>query len=270
MKLLSQAKINFGLSILNKRTDGFHNIESIIIPIALHDELSVEESDECTFTTSGIPITPDPNANLCMKAYRLLKNDFDIPAINIHLHKNIPVGSGLGGGSSNAVATLKALDRLFDLKMRKGQFLDYAAQLGSDCPFFVENKIALAQGKGEILEEISLNLEGLDILLVYPNISVSTAEAFQIIKASGNAFSLKNINSLPKEKWQGYVRNSFSEVIFKECPEVAKIQEKLLKKGAIYSSMSGSGSAVYAFFPKGEIPEMEWPSDYIVWRGDLK
>lgn len=269
MKLLSNAKINFGLRILKKRSDGFHHIESILIPIALYDEITIEASTQFHFSTSGISISSDSKENLCVKAYQLLRKDFDFPEVHIHLHKNIPVGSGLGGGSSNAVSTLKALNHLFELGLNKSQFLNYAQKLGSDCAFFVYNKTAFVEGKGELVKEVDLELTDMEILLVFPGISIPTVDAFSKIQSNNESFSLKNFHQLSGQDWQKKIINDFEKVVFKEHPKIKKIKENLIEKDALYSSLTGSGSAVYAFFPKDEIPDFKWPSNYFVWKGNF-
>lgn len=255
--------------MLSKRQDGFHNIQSILIPIGLYDEIDVEISDRLQFSHSGIPIPSSPSENLCVKAYRLLRNDFDIPDVKIHLQKNIPPGSGLGGGSSNAVACLKTLNQLFELHLNKSQLSAYAKELGSDCTFFVQNTIALVSGRGEKVESIAMDLQDLELMLVCPNLFISTAIAFSKVKPSKDSFPLEKVMHLPRTEWGKCIKNDFEQILFREFPFLEHVKSKLIENGAIYSSMSGSGSAVYGFFEKGKLNQIEWPSHYFVWKGKV-
>lgn len=269
VKILSIAKINLGLRILERRKDGYHNITSLLLPIGLSDELSVEASEELLFSTSGSPIPGKSSENLCIKAFELIKRDYPIPNVRMHLHKNIPTGSGLGGASSNAAFTLKALNTLFKLHLNQQQLTDYAKLLGSDCAFFIENKTALAQGKGDLLSIFPFDLQQFEVMLVWPGISISTASAYAEVIPSKDGNLLRPLLSLPAHEWQGKIENDFSVSLFQKYPELQSIQEALLSKGAVYASLSGSGSAIFAFFKKGEIPIMEWPSNYFVWKGEV-
>ena len=176
-------KINLGLNIVNKRNDGYHDFETVFFPIHLKDALEIIEKEKFEFSTSGLPIEGEPEKNLCIKAYQLLKKDFpQLPAVQMHLHKAIPMGAGLGGGSADGAFTLKLLNKKFDLSLSEKQLINYSLQLGSDCPFFILNKPCFATGRGEILEQIDLDLSEYKILIVHPAIHISTAWAFSTIK----------------------------------------------------------------------------------------
>jgi 4-diphosphocytidyl-2-C-methyl-D-erythritol kinase len=262
------AKINFGLSITGKRQDGYHNLETVFYPIPLQDALELVTSPTgigVEFNQSGLIIESPPENNLCVKAYELLKKDFPaIPAIKMHLHKLIPMGAGLGGGSSDAAFTLILLNRKFNLGLSEKQLVDYALQLGSDCPFFIKNQPAFASGRGEILEPVNLNLSGYKIVLVNPGIHISTREAFSMIKPSADRQNLKDLIQLPVENWRGKLINGFEAPVSAKFPEIKNIIDNLYQLGAIYASMTGSGSSVYGIFEKAQTIELDFPSDYFV------
>jgi len=240
------AKINIGLSILEKRSDGFHNIESIFYPVYCCDVLEINKCDTFQFTQTGI--TLDKGTNLCVKAYQLLKEVFDIANVKIHLHKAIPVGAGLGGGSSDAAFTIKTLNTLFKLQLSNVEMKEFAAQLGSDCAFFIDNKPAFATGRGEILNNIELVLNKYFIYIAYPNVFISTPEAFRGIIPSHKTKSLSELIKLPISNWKNNISNDFEESIFLKYPQIKAAKDKFYQMGAIYASMSGSGSAVYGIF----------------------
>lgn len=242
------AKINLGLQITEKRADGFHNLETVFFPVGWSDILEFVEADETSFTSSGINISGDPESNLVMKAYRLLKKDFDLPPLKIHLHKNIPFGAGLGGGSSDAAFMLQMLNKNYNLELSTEKLLVYSAFLGSDCPFFILNKPVFATGRGEIMQETDLSLNGMFILLVKPPVEVSTAKAFQFIVPKKTESSLTDLLHLPVQEWRNLVSNQFEQSVFQYYPEIARIKEQLYQAGAVYASMSGSGSCVFGLF----------------------
>lgn len=253
MLVFPNAKINIGLNILEKRNDGFHNIETLMIPIALTDEMEIKASKkkhrgEIILTTSGITIEGNLENNLVSKAYKSLHKDFDLPSVNLHLHKKIPIGGGLGGGSADAAFTLKALNDLFELKINDTQLENYAAELGSDCAFFIKNKPAIATGRGEKLEHFPVNLEEYFLALVIPNTSISTKEAYSKVKPQIPPTSLKERLLYPVEKWQEVIKNDFEKSVFLQKPIIAKTKKDLKKAGAVYSSLSGSGAAVFGLF----------------------
>ncbi len=242
------AKINIGLLITGKRQDGFHNLETIFFPVGWNDVLEVVESDHVQFSSSGISISGNPESNLVMKAYRLLQEEFDLPALKIHLHKNIPFGAGLGGGSSDAAFMLKMLNKTFELNISRERMLGYAASLGSDCPFFILNEPVFATGRGEIMQPADVRLNGMFIFLVKPPVEVSTAKAFQFIIPEKPEISLPDLLNLPVEKWKDKVFNQFENSVFQQYPIIKEIKQQLYGLGAIYASMSGSGSCVFGIF----------------------
>lgn len=247
-------KINLGLNILRKREDGFHDLETVFFPINLQDALEIIPSATKTqITVTGIAAGNAEN-NLCLKAYLLVKKDYpQLPAITIHLHKAIPIGAGLGGGSADAAFMLQLLNTKFNLHIPGDKIFDYALQLGSDCSFFLLNKPCLASGRGEVLEPINLSLSGHKILLINPGIHVSTAEAFKKIIPAIPAKKIKDIVLQPIATWKEELGNDFENYVFERYPHIKKIKEDLYQKGAVYAAMSGSGSTVFGIFKKDEI-----------------
>lgn len=250
------AKINIGLNIIEKRPDNFHNIESVFYPIQLRDALEVIENKEkgatgVVFTSSGIEIPGKPEDNLCSKAYNLIRNDYVLPPVKIHLHKHIPIGAGLGGGSADAAFFIKLVNEQFELGISWGEMHHYARQLGSDCSFFIANKPVFAEEKGDTYESINLTLGKYFIALVYPNIHVNTATAYSLVTPTKPARSLEeDILSLPIEEWKNHIHNDFEKSVFTAHPQLKIIKEKLYAEGAVYAAMSGSGSTVYGLFNK--------------------
>lgn len=247
------AKINLGLNIIEKRPDGYHNLETIFYPINLQDALEVTRQEgnnkEYTLRISGMTLDGDPEENLVVRAYKLLKNDHpQIQPIDIHMYKHIPAGAGLGGGSSDAAHMIKLLNEKFALALGAEQMEKYATQLGADCAFFIKNQPVFASGIGEIFEPIELSLKGYHIVLVKPDIFVSTRDAFSQIKPERPAVSLKEIVKQPIESWKGSMKNDFESSVFQKFPEIAAIKDELYDLGAVYAAMSGSGSAVYGIF----------------------
>ena len=246
------AKINLGLNIVEKRPDGYHNLETIFYPINLQDAMEVTQLDgegEYALTLSGTPIEGEPDQNLVVKTYRLLKKDFpDMPAIDIHMYKHIPTGAGLGGGSADAAFMIKLLNEKFKLGLSIEKMEEYAATLGADCAFFIQNKPVFASGIGNIFEPIQLSLKGYYLVLVKPDIFVSTKDAFSLIQPMKPSQSLREIVRMPVETWRATMKNDFENSVFQKYPEIAAIKDKLYDMGAIYASMSGSGSSVYGIF----------------------
>lgn len=250
-------KINLGLSILSKRTDGYHALETIFYPVGLKDAIEILPSPTMSFTQSGLAIDGEATNNLCVKAYHLMQADFPtLPPIQMHLHKNIPMGAGLGGGSSDATAVLQMLNTYFKLAIPFEKLLQYAAQLGSDCPFFMYNTACHASGRGEILTPIALDLSAYSFLLIHPPISIATAKAFAAIQPHEKETSLAKLIQLPIENWKSVLVNDFEAAIFNLHPSLAAIKEYLYDQGAIYASMSGSGSSFFGIFPKGKQPPL--------------
>lgn len=254
MVLFPNCKINLGLNITRKREDGYHDLETVFYPIPLKDALEavVSDKDAATirFTSSGLPVKGDPANNLCMKAWDLLHKDIPgLRHVQIHLHKAIPMGAGLGGGSANGAFTLLLLNKLLQLHLSEEQLLQYALQLGSDCPFFIKNKPCLATGRGEILHEIKLDLSRFHFVLVNPGIHISTAEAFAHIIPRQPAISVASVIKDPIDTWKNRLTNDFEQSIEKNYPVIAQIKSTLYNHGALYASMTGSGSTVYGIFP---------------------
>lgn len=243
-------KINIGLNIKSKRSDGFHNIETIFYPINLTDVLEIIPTDnkKFDFNISGISVQGNKMNNLCVQAYNLLAKEYKIPSVKIHLHKNIPSGAGLGGGSSDAAYTLTMLDKLFSLNLTKEKLRELSTSLGSDCAFFIENTPCIAYEKGDVMEKINLDLKNYHIIIIKPEINVNTAQTYKNVSVNDNFDSLKDLINNPIDNWKENIINDFEKNIFKVYPEIEKIKHFLYQKGALYSSMSGSGSAVYGIF----------------------
>ncbi|MCF8363673.1 MAG: 4-(cytidine 5'-diphospho)-2-C-methyl-D-erythritol kinase [Prolixibacteraceae bacterium] len=248
MIVYPNAKINIGLDLLRKREDKFHDLESLFYPIQLCDILEVQTSDIFSYSQSGIPIDGDIEYNLVVKAYRLLQKTHKLPEVKIHLHKQIPFGAGLGGGSSDAAFMLSALNDIFELCISKPELKEKAAELGSDCPFFIENSPMLASGRGEILKPFPVTLRGVYLVLVKPDIPVSTAEAYAGISPAIPQNKLENLLLEPVSTWKDNISNSFEKSVFLKHPEIKDIKEKLYTMGAEYAAMSGSGSSVFGLF----------------------
>ena len=253
MIVFPNCKINLGLHILNKREDGFHNLETVFYPVGLKDVLEIIPSHNADniieFTSSGLIVDGNMDDNICIKAYYLLKKDFpELPQIKMHLHKAIPMGAGLGGGSADAAFTLQLLNKKFNLDLSFTQLINYAAQLGSDCPFFIINKPCFATGRGEILEEINIDLSKYKIVLVNPGIHVNTGWAFSQLTPALPAKSIKEIIAQPINTWQKELQNDFEKPVFEKYPVIKNIKESLYTQGAVYAAMSGSGSTVYGIF----------------------
>jgi 4-diphosphocytidyl-2-C-methyl-D-erythritol kinase len=267
----ANAKINLGLRITGKRPDGFHNLESVFYPVrGLTDVAEAIPANTFSFRSEGIPVPMNGKSdnNLCVKAYHLLRKDFGLSPVNMFLLKNIPIGAGLGGGSSDAAHVLKMLDELFELKLTHPQLEDYAAQLGSDCPFFIENQPAYVTGRGELLEPFPLNLAGYHITIVYPGVHISTKEAFSHINPAPSEMSVHEIAQLPVIRWKNLLINDFEPWAFEQYPVLSEIKEDLYKGGALYASLSGTGSALFGL-AKEKIDFVAKDEGWIVWEGVL-
>ncbi|MEM8894690.1 MAG: 4-(cytidine 5'-diphospho)-2-C-methyl-D-erythritol kinase [Bacteroidota bacterium] len=242
-------KINIGLHITGKRPDGYHNIESCFYPIPWNDALEITEAATFSFESSGLTIPGDVGSNLVVKAYRLLKQDFKLLPIKIHLLKSIPMGAGLGGGSADGAFMLKLLSDNFNLGLSVDQLETYALQLGSDCPFFIQNKPMIASGRGEVFESLRLSLSGKYILLVNPGIHISTKEAYTGVTPAVPEHSLKEtLEDAPIESWKDKIANDFETSVFAIAPEIEQVKNQLYEQGALYASMTGSGSTVYGIY----------------------
>ena len=249
MIVYPNAKINLGLNVLSKREDGYHDISSVFYPVKeCVDILEIIKSERFEFTRSGIEISD--GENLCEKAWKLLDTDFGIGNVKIHLHKQIPIGAGLGGGSADASFTLKYLTELFDLNLNNKELEKYALRLGADCPFFIDNTPKLVEGIGEKMTSIDLDLSNYEIRLVNPDIHISTKEAYSGIVPKTPVLSVDKIIELPIIEWKGKLKNDFEESIFEKHQQLEGIKDELYKQGSIYSSMSGSGSIVFGIFEK--------------------
>lgn len=243
------AKINLGLYITGKRPDGYHNIESIFYPVPLCDALEIVLSDELTFTTSGLDIPGETSENLCLKAYHLMaKNYSEIRPVHIHLLKKIPMGAGLGGGSADGAFMINLLNNYFELNLDGAVRENYAAQLGSDCPFFIENKPQFVTGRGEVMKPHTLNLSGWYIVIVSPEIHISTQKAYAGITPAPSGVDWDSVAVEHISDWSKILRNQFEENIIKAHPEIGRIKNQLLAEGAVYAAMTGSGSSVFGLF----------------------
>ncbi|MEJ8819153.1 4-(cytidine 5'-diphospho)-2-C-methyl-D-erythritol kinase [Lacibacter sp. H407] len=285
MIVFPNCKINLGLHILNKREDGYHNLETVFYPVQLRDALEVVRRDDgrqtiddsktthhspltthISFSSTGLPIAGDEANNLCIKAYQLLKKDFSaLPPVQMHLHKAIPMGAGLGGGSADGAFALKLLNDKFQLGLSTQQLIDYALQLGSDCPFFIVNKPCYATGRGEKLESVELDLSAYHFAIVNPGIHVNTGWAFAQLNSNGSGRSErpdpKQMIQQPIETWKDQLTNDFEEPVSKAHHEIAIIKQQLYDAGAVYASMTGSGSTVFGIFK--EIPELAFSENYL-------
>ncbi|MDQ6903656.1 MAG: 4-(cytidine 5'-diphospho)-2-C-methyl-D-erythritol kinase [Bacteroidota bacterium] len=264
-------KINLGLNVIQKRNDGYHDLESVFFPVRLYDALEIVAAEnETQLSTSGIDVG-NPEDNLCLKAFHLLKKDYpQIPEINIHLHKTIPTGAGLGGGSADAAFMLLLLNKKFNLEIPGGKLYVYALQLGSDCPFFLLNKPCFGTSRGEILEPISLSLSGYKIILIYPALHINTSAAFAVIKPRIPAKNVRQIVAQPIETWKNELHNDFENFVFENYPQVKEIKDELYGAGAVYASMSGSGSTVFGIFNKNSVIDYPSKSGYFTKTIDLE
>ncbi len=252
------AKINLGLWVTEKRSDGFHNIETIFYPIPWYDAIEVNASEKANFSTFGIPIPGEANGNLVWKAYQMLKDDFDLSPVHLRLLKNLPIGAGLGGGSSDGTETLLLLDQFFSLNLSEQQLFSYAKELGSDCSFFVNKRPVIARGKGDELVELNIDLGGNKLVLIYPNIHVSTPWAYSNISPLKREKELTDVIAQSKKQWQASLINDFEVVVGREFPRVTEGIEALINSGAWYAAMSGSGSSFFGLFEnKYELEALE-------------
>jgi 4-diphosphocytidyl-2-C-methyl-D-erythritol kinase len=271
MLVFPNCKINLGLNIIRKREDGYHDLETVFYPVGLRDALEMVKpgdsslvpsaQDGVEFSSSGTEIAGLPANNLCVKACQLLKKDFPgLPLVKMHLHKAIPLGAGLGGGSADGAFALQLLDKLFELNLTIEQLSNYALALGSDCPFFIHNKPCFATGRGEKMEEIALDLSQYSFVIVHPGIHISTTDAFKNIKPGKPQRSIREIIHQPVSDWKTLLVNDFEDSVHRQYPQIAAIKNELYELGAVYASMTGSGSAVYGLFEKNAAPK--FPPDY--------
>jgi 4-diphosphocytidyl-2-C-methyl-D-erythritol kinase len=248
------AKINIGLNITERRPDGYHNLETVFYPVKINDVLEIIESDVLGFESSGLPIPGRMEDNLCVKAWHLLKKDHNVPPVKIHLHKHIPIGAGLGGGSSDAAFFIRLMNESFGIGLTVAQMEDYARALGADCAFFVEGKPVFAYEKGDRFKPVNLDLSACKIVLVMPPAHVSTSEAYRGVRPAAAATSLQELVNLPITEWKKYIKNDFEESIFKNHSVIRGVKAGLYEAGALYASMSGSGASVFGIFR--EFPDL--------------
>lgn len=272
MLLFSPAKINLGLQVLRKRNDGFHDLQSLMYPIPFSDLIEImplaHGKDPLEFIQSGLRFPGDREDNICIQAWELIQQDIKLPSLKIHLHKQIPVGAGLGGGSSNASTVLRGLNTLGKHPLSPAELSAVAAELGSDCPFFLEEGPMLMEGRGEILSPFESILEASFLVLLSPGIHVSSAKAYAGVEPRIPEHYLKELLGKSLEKWKDAILNDFEESVFTSYPFIGELKNKLYQAGATYASMSGSGSALYGIFR--EMPRLsEDLSSYIIWQGKL-
>ena len=274
MLTFPNAKINLGLNITEKRPDGYHNLETIFYPIPVEDALEInplrEGDGKYCLHQAGMEIAGEAENNLVVKAYKLLDGLFDLPPVDIHLFKHIPSGAGLGGGSADAAFMLKMLNEKFGLGLSSGTSEEYAARLGADCAFFIRNAPTYAEGIGNVFSPVSLSLKGYQLWLVKPDIFVSTRDAFSQIKPHRPERSLKETVQLPVEAWKEYMVNDFEESVFPQFPAIGAIKDEMYRQGAVYASMSGSGSSVYGLFAADAVlPDVDFGEKAFVYKGKL-
>ena len=274
MIVFPNAKINIGLNIVSRREDGFHNIETIFFPVkGLCDILEVvpcpEQEKPIIFTQTGLTLNEPDENNLCVKAYHLLNTYNELPPVTIHLHKQIPFGAGLGGGSSDGAHTLVTLNNLSANPISQEKLLEVALELGSDCPFFVINSPCYATGRGEKLNPIALDLKGFHILMVNPGLHINTGKAYSQSKPKPSVYKFPTSIAKEPKLWRDIISNDFESIVFDLYPEIGLIKENLYDMGAIYSAMSGSGSTVFGIFKEKPIYDLLF-SDYFTFYQILK
>jgi 4-diphosphocytidyl-2-C-methyl-D-erythritol kinase len=248
MILYPPCKINLGLHILHKRNDGYHELDTCMYEIPMFDILEAIPSEEFEFSFSGMEIPGNIETNLCVKAFNLLKDKHGIGNVKMHLHKQIPMGGGLGGGSSDGTYALLMLNSIFKLNLTKNKLIEYASELGSDCAFFVESGAKIARGRGEILKPINLNIRGYFLKIVNIGIHISTAEAYGNVEFQDHKQNVEAVLGLNLDKWKSNLKNDFEVHIFKKHPILTTIKERLYEEGAVYASMSGSGSTMFGIY----------------------
>ncbi|MCG2617095.1 4-(cytidine 5'-diphospho)-2-C-methyl-D-erythritol kinase [Terrimonas sp. NA20] len=268
MVVFPNAKINLGLRITEKRNDGYHELETCFYPLPVFDALEIirlPAVGSFRFNSSGLDIAGELQDNLCVKAYSILKADFPgLPPVSVFLQKAIPSGAGLGGGSADASFTLKLLNQLGGLNLSVQQLLDYSLRLGSDCPFFIINKPCYATGRGEVLEPVAIDLSAFGFVVINPGIHVPTGQAFSWLTPAKPKESIRDLIHLPVEKWKDVLINDFEKSVVTRHPEVGQVKDLLYRSGAVYASMSGSGSTVYGLFPNDHYPVISVPEHYLI------
>jgi 4-diphosphocytidyl-2-C-methyl-D-erythritol kinase len=246
-------KINLGLYITARRTDGYHDLETVFFPVPLCDALEIIPAATPQLSISGLAVTGERESNLVWKAYQLLKEKFPekVPALHTYLHKVIPMGAGLGGGSADGAFMLLLINDYCDLGLNSEALAAYALQLGSDCPFFIYNNPQYAAGRGEHMQPVKLDLSGYDLQLICPQVHVSTAAAFKMVQPAPAPFNLRQLGTLPVAEWKDHIKNDFEPSVFQQYPRLAEIKQQLYNQGAVYAAMSGSGSTLFGIFEKG-------------------
>lgn len=271
MVIFPNCKINLGLNITGKREDCYHDLETVFYPLPFCDALEIITNTEnaltppVQFSATGLTVDGTEENNLCIKAYHLLKNDFPhLPSVKMHLHKAIPMGAGLGGGSADGAFTLLLLNKKYQLNLSTAQLINYALALGSDCPFFIINKPCFGLGRGEILQEIELDLSSYKFVIVNPKIHINTGWAFSQITPVQPNESIKKIIQQPIKTWKNSLVNDFEKPVLNHYPQLQLLKEQLYGNGAVYAGMSGSGSTFFGIFPKSQAVNLILPPAYFV------
>ena len=268
MIVFSNAKINLGLQVIGKRKDGFHDIESVIYPVPLFDVIEFESSSHFKINEFGLPIDAPEEENIIFKAWELLNEKFSIEPLEVQLLKNIPMKSGLGGGSSNAAYFLKSVNTHFKLGISTDELIELSSRIGSDCPFFIKNKPSIVTGRGEIIKPLNLSLANKWLVIVFPQVGIATGEAYSLINIKKPSMRIADIISKPIEQWHDKLYNDFEKPVFELYPEIGRIKNDLYKSGALYASLTGSGSAVYGIFQNR--PKLNFGEEVnIIWSGLL-
>ena len=258
MLAFANAKINIGLNVTAKRPDGYHEIETVFYPVKVQDVVELTDAGELSCVVAGNTFAGGMDDNLCYKAFRLIQQDHHIPSQQITLLKNIPIGAGLGGGSSDAAHVIKLINDKFKLGLSILEMEDYAVRLGADCAFFIRNAPVYATGKGEVFAPLALDLSSYHLVLITPPIHVSTAEAYSGVQPNADTAYLPDLMRLPVQEWSGRVKNDFEVSVFKKYPEIREIKERLYAEGALYAAMTGSGSSVFGIFDQAvRLPDLE-------------
>lgn len=266
MILFPPAKINLGLNVLGKRPDGYHEIDTCMYPIQWTDVLELIPQDTFDFVQTGLIVDGPMEDNLCVKAFRQMQAHFNVPNVYMHLQKNIPMGAGLGGGSSDAAYVLKGINELFDLGVGNEKLMELAAELGSDCPFFIEAKPQLGQGRGELLREVDVNLKGYFIKVIHPGIHVGTKEAYQGVRFPEDQVSLSSLLRQPISSWRHTLQNSFEATVMPKHKGIEDLKLQMYSEGAVFAAMSGSGSSVFGIYENRPIVS----NSASAWIGELE
>ena len=279
MLVFPNCKINLGLHVVRKREDGYHDLETIFYPLPLRDALEVVRRETAnvkrempdgaavSLIMSGLHVQGNAADNLCIKAYNLLKKDHpQLGDVDMYLHKAIPMGAGLGGGSADGAFALQLLNDKFQLKLSREKLLDYSLQLGSDCPFFIINKPCFAKGRGELLQSIQLDLSAYSFLVVHPGVHINTGWAFSQLTPAPATKPLQDIIQQPVDTWRTDLKNDFEAPVCKHHPDMQAIKDRLYNAGALYASMTGSGSCFFGIFAKDQLPALQWPAAYAVFN----